>query len=216
MSIMTMGLASGLPDIAKMALAHVSSIPATGRTLFKVMGGLYLADLITGAFHWFEDRYGNPKWPILGHTIRQNQQHHHTPRSFLGGTFLSRNKEVWALGLAFLVGFWALGWLNLFTGSAVFFAMFANEIHAAAHKSPKENGALITLVQKTGFMQSHKHHAQHHRKGKDTHYCVMTNHMNPVLERVQFFQTIEKVIKWTTGATPRLDDSVNPRYRNAA
>ena len=129
---------------------------------------------------------------------------------------MSRNKEVWALGIAFLVGFWALGWLNLFTGSAVFFAMFANEIHAAAHKSPKENGALITLVQKTGFMQSHKHHAQHHRKGKDTHYCVMTNHMNPVLERVRFFQTIEKVIKWTTGATPRLDDSVNPRYRNAA
>lgn len=216
MSIMAMGMISGLPEIAKASMGAFSGLPATGRTLFKIMGGLYLADLITGAFHWFEDRYGNPKWPILGHTIRQNQQHHHTPRSFLSGTFISRNKEVWLLGIAFLAGFWALGWLNLFTGSAVFFAMFANEIHAAAHKSPKENGRLVTALQKTGFIQSHKHHAQHHRKGKDTHYCVMTNHLNPVLERVQFFQIIEKGIERTTGIVPRLDDSVNPRYRRAA
>ena len=216
MSIMAMGIMSGLPEITKVAAGHLAGLPATGRTLFKILGGLYLADLITGAFHWFEDRYGNPKWPILGHTIRQNQQHHHTPRSFLSGTFISRNKEVWLLGIAFLAGFWALGWLNAFTGSAVVFGMFANEIHAAAHKSPKENGRLITAIQKTGLMQSHKHHAQHHRQGKDTHYCVMTNHLNPTLERVQFFQNIERVIKWTTGATPRLDESVNPRYRKAA
>ena len=120
------------------------------------------------------------------------------------------------LGVMFLAGFWALGWLNIFTGSAVLFGMFANEIHAAAHKSPKENGRVITAIQKTGLMQSHKHHAQHHRKGKDTHYCVMTSHLNPVLERVQFFQTIEKGIERTTGIVPRLDDSVNPRYRRAA
>lgn len=216
MSILTISLTGGLPEMAKIAAGHFSSIPATGRTLFKVLGGLYLADLITGAFHWFEDRYGNPKWPILGHTIRQNQQHHHTPRSFLSGTFFDRNKEVWLLGIMFLAGFWALGWLNLFTGSAVLFGMFANEIHAAAHKSPKENGRVITAIQKTGLMQSHKHHAQHHRKGKDTHYCVMTSHLNPVLERVQFFQTIEKGIERTTGIVPRLDDSVNQRYRRAA
>lgn len=182
----------------------------------KILGGLYLADLITGAFHWFEDRYGNPKWPILGHTIHQNQQHHHTPRSFLSGTFFERNREVWAIGLAFLAMFWALGWLNLFTASAVIFGMCANEIHAAAHRSPKENGAIITWLQKTGLMQSHKHHAQHHRKGKDTHYCVMTNHLNPVLERIHFYPAIETGIKWTTGATPRFDDSVNPRYQRAA
>ncbi len=194
----------------------VTMLSTLGTGALKVTGGLYLADLLTGAFHWFEDRYGNPKWPVLGHTIRQNQQHHHTPRSFLGGTFISRNKEVWLFGLMFLALFWTLGWLNLFTGSAVFFGMFANEVHAAAHKSPKENGPLITAVQKTGFMQSHKHHAQHHRKGKDTHYCVMTNHLNPVLERIQFFQTIERLIKWTIGTTPRFDDSVNPRYQRAA
>ncbi|MEM7638558.1 MAG: fatty acid desaturase CarF family protein [Pseudomonadota bacterium] len=181
----------------------------------KVLGGLYFADFVSGVFHWFEDRYGNPNWPILGHTIRENQQHHHTPRSFLKGTIFSRNREVWVIGALFLATFWALGWLNLFSGSAVVFGMFANEIHAAAHRSPKENGRVISAVQKTGLMQSHAHHAHHHRKGKDSHYCVMTNHINPGLERIQFFQTAERIIKRLTGIVPRIDHSVNERYRRA-
>ncbi|MCF6329396.1 MAG: fatty acid desaturase family protein [Henriciella sp.] len=186
-----------------------------GSAALKVFGGLYFADFISGVVHWFEDRYGNPNWPIIGHTIRENQQHHHTPRSFLRGKLWQRNREVWVIGAGFLALFWAVGWLNLFTVSAVLFGVFANEAHASAHKSPKENGRLITALQKTGLIQSHRHHAAHHRKGKDSHYCVITNHVNPVLERVQFFQTIERLIKWITGRLPRLDDSVNPRYRRA-
>ncbi|MCI4643355.1 MAG: fatty acid desaturase family protein [Hyphomonadaceae bacterium] len=181
----------------------------------KILAGLFLADFVSGVFHWFEDRYGNPKWPILGHTIRANQEHHHRPRAFLAGSFFKRNKEVLIIGTVFFALFWALGWLNLFTGSAVAFGMFANEFHRAAHRSPAENGRLITAAQKTGLAQSFRHHAAHHRKGKDTHYCVMTNYLNPGLERIHFFQTIERIIKRLTGIVPRLDDSVNPRYRRA-
>ena len=181
----------------------------------KIFAGLLLADFVSGVFHWFEDRYGDPKWPVLGHTMRMNQHHHHQPRFFLRGTFYTRNREVIALGIVFLAVFWAVGWLNLFTGAAVAFGMLANEFHGAAHKSPAENGRLVTLIQKTGLMQSFRHHAAHHRKGKDTHYCVMTNYLNPGLERVRFFQNIEWVIKRLTGIAPRPDDSVNPRYRRA-
>lgn len=181
----------------------------------KLLWGLYLADFISGVFHWFEDRYGDPKWPILGHTIRENQQHHHTPRSFLNGTLFTRNREVWAIGLGFLALFWAVDWLNPISCAAIIFGMLANEIHACAHRAPKENGRLITAMQKTGLMQSHRHHAAHHRRGKDSHYCVMTSHLNPLLERAQFFQTLERVVKWVTGITPRLDDSVNPKFRRA-
>ena len=193
----------------------VTVLSSVGPAVLKIAGGLYFADFLSGAFHWFEDRYGNPKWPVLGHTIRQNQQHHHTPRSFLSCSTWQRNREVWIVSLLILGMFWWVGWLNLFTGSAVFFGMFANEIHAAAHRSPKENGRIVTALQKTGLLQSHAHHAQHHRKGKDSHFCVMTNHVNPVLERIQFFQRLEKLIKWTTGHIPRFDDSVNPRYQRA-
>ncbi|MEE2921130.1 MAG: fatty acid desaturase CarF family protein [Pseudomonadota bacterium] len=182
----------------------------------SILGGLFLADFISGLIHWFEDRYGNPKWPVLGHTIRANQEHHFRPRAFLEGSFLSRNREVFVLGALFLAGFWVTGTLNLFTGSAVLFGMFANEFHRAAHRSPKENGRLITALQKTGLAQSFQHHAAHHRQGKDTHYCVVTNYTNPILERVGFFPALERIVKATTGRVPRLDESVNARFRKVA
>jgi ubiquitin-conjugating enzyme E2 variant len=182
----------------------------------SILGGLFLADFFSGLIHWFEDRYGNPKWPVLGHTIRANQEHHFRPRAFLEGSFLSRNREVFVIGALFLAGFWVTGTLNLFTGSAVLFGMFANEFHRAAHRSPKENGRLITALQKTGLAQSFQHHAAHHRQGKDTHYCVVTNYTNPILERVGFFPALERIVKATTGRVPRLDESVNARFRKVA
>lgn len=182
----------------------------------SILGGLFLADFISGLIHWFEDRYGNPKWPVLGHTIRANQEHHFRPRAFLEGSFLSRNREVFVLGALFLAGFWVTGTLNLFTGSAVLFGMFANEFHRAAHRSPKENGRLITALQKTGLAQSFQHHAAHHRQGKDTHYCVVTNYTNPILERIGFFPALERIVEATTGRVPRLDESVNARFRKVA
>ncbi|RAN37853.1 hypothetical protein HY11_08180 [Hyphomonas pacifica] len=186
------------------------------KSLASILGGLFFADLISGLIHWFEDRYGNPKWPILGQTIRANQEHHFKPRAFLQGTFFTRNREVVVVGIIFLALFWGTATLNLFTGSAVFFGVFANEFHRAAHRSPKENGRLITLLHKTGLAQSFKHHAAHHRQGKDTHYCVITNYTNPVLERIGLFPALERVIRTITGKVPRLDESVNPRYRKAA
>lgn len=192
-----------------------STITAVGAFLLKVLGGLYFADFISGVIHWLEDRYGNPKWPVIGHTIRENQQHHFTPRSFLNGTLWTRNREVLAIGIAFLAAFWAFDLLNVFTVSAVIFGVMSNEVHASAHRSPQENGRLITALQKTGLLQSHRHHAAHHRKGKDTHFCVLTNHVNPVLEGVRFFQALEAIVTRVTGIRPRPDLSVNPRYRPA-
>ena len=101
----------------------VTIIATAAKSAISVFGGLFLADFISGVFHWFEDRFGNPEWPVLGHTIRANQEHHFKPRAFLAGSFLSRNKEVFLIGAAFFALFWATGTLNLFTGSAVFFGI---------------------------------------------------------------------------------------------
>ena len=49
---------------------------------------------------WPEDRYGNPEWPVIGHTIRENQQHDFTPRSFLKVALWTRSREVLVIGLA--------------------------------------------------------------------------------------------------------------------
>ena len=189
---------------------------ASLRAAVSVAGGVLLADFVYGLVHWFEDRYGNPKWPVLGATIRANQIHHFKPREFLESSFLVRNREVFVLGALFFLVFAAAGWLNRFTGSAVASGMFANEFHRAAHLSVKENGRVITALQKAGLMQTFLHHARHHREGKNTHYCVMTNYVNPVLEKARVFPALEAAFKITTGAVPRLDESVNLRFRMAA
>lgn len=204
-----------LTAVTSLILSGFGFLWAGLRALGAILAGLLLADFVTGAFHWFEDRYGNPKWPIIGGVIRANQEHHHTPRSFLQGSFIKRNLTVFVLAAMFMASFWALGWLNLLTGSAVIFGAFANEIHRFAHRSPTENGKIISALQSSGLLQSFQHHAQHHRKGKDTHYCVMTNFLNPALEKIQFFQNIEKLIFELTGRQPRLDESVNIKYRKA-
>lgn len=180
--------------------------------IFKLAAGLGIADFVSGIVHWWEDRYGNPDWPVIGHTIRMNQEHHINPRFFLCGNIWTRNREVFGIGIVFLGLFWALGWLNLVTVSAVLFGVWANEIHACAHRSPKENSRWVGLIQKTGLMQSHKHHAAHHRRAKNTNYCVMTNYVNPVLEFIRFFRAAEWLIKRVSGIVPRPDPSVNPRY----
>ena len=179
--------------------------------LMQVLVGLFLADFITGLIHWFEDRYGNPNWPFIGQAIMANHEHHFTPRTFLSGTFWDRNKEVFIGTVIILCGFYAASAINIVTVSATMFGFFANEIHGAAHKFPKENPPWVRMLQKMGLMQSFLHHARHHRDRKDRSYCVMTNYVNPVLDAICFFRGLEWVIRILFRASPRMDPSVPSR-----
>ena len=70
----------------------------------------------------------------------------------------------------------------------------ANEIHKWAHRSRRQNGRLISFFQDVGLLQSAGHHARHHRGSKATHYCVVTNYLNPVLERIRFWAALERIL----------------------
>ena len=182
----------------------------------QILGGLLLADFLTGLIHWFEDRFGDPDWPLIGGAIKANHEHHHKPRAFLSSDFVRRNKEVFIVTLMVLGLFAAFGLINAFTVSAVGFGFFANEFHASAHRSAKENGALVAIIQSTGLMQSFTYHAHHHRGLKDCHYCVMTIYVNPVIDRLGIFRIAEQILKVLWGIVPRCDRSINPRFRNPA
>lgn len=181
--------------------------------LLQVLAGLLLADFLTGLIHWFEDRYGNPKWPFIGEAITANHEHHIKPRAFLSGSFWNRNKEV-LIGTVIILGLFAMiSAINLMTVSAVLSGFFANEVHGAAHKFPRENTIWVRVLQRLGLMQSFQHHACHHRGRKDCHYCVMTNYVNPVLDAIGFFRGLEWIIRRTTGISPRFDQSVGHQFR---
>ena len=180
--------------------------------LITLLLALYLADFGSGLAHWFVDRYGHPKWPVVGpHFIALTQRHHDYPLEVFTLSMLRRNGGIWGMVVGAGMVIWALGWFNPVTSTALVIGAFANVFHGWAHRSRKANGPLITVLQRTGLLQSRRHHARHHLGGKNSHFCIITNHVNPVLEAVQFFAILERGLAlfglqpywWQAGPAPQ-------------
>ena len=181
--------------------------------LVQIGLGWLVADFASGVFHWAEDRYGSPKWPIFGGAIRDTIRHHRKPTGFLKKPVLSRSWRVIVIAIIGLGVFAMLGLLNAFTLTLAIGAALANEIHAAAHSSPSANGHLISRLQKVGIIQSHAHHAAHHRGLKNVNYCTVTDWLNPLLEKARFWRRVEAVIRIMSRQRPRRDPVVRRRQR---
>jgi hypothetical protein len=158
--------------------------------LLSLVSAWLAADFISGAFHWWEDRYGDASWPILGPlVVAPNVLHHTQPRAFLDQTVLMRNwtTAVPSLGLSAAAWYAGANWL------ATVFAMLsvANEVHAWAHQKCSRP---VRALQLLGVLQSQEQHADHHTKPFDTNYCVMTDWLNPVLQAVGFWPGVEAVV----------------------
>ncbi|MEL7285425.1 MAG: fatty acid desaturase CarF family protein [Pseudomonadota bacterium] len=179
----------------------------------QIVLGWLMADFASGLFHWAEDRYGSPRWPIFGGAIRDTIRHHRRPTNMLKKPVIKRSWRVFAIAAFGLFLFLGFGWLNLFTFTLVAGAGLANEIHAAAHSDSKQNGSIITKLQSVGIIQSHAHHAAHHRGLKNVNYCTVTNWLNPGLERNRFWRRLEALIKICANARPRRDPVVRRRQR---
>lgn len=171
--------------------------------LLEIFAAWLTADFVVGLVHWWEDRYGDPAWPILGRlVVEPNIRHHSDPRSFLSGNYWHRNYSsilpaavVAAVSLA--CGEW---WLLL----VAVFASQGNEIHGWAHQKCSR---FVRGLQMTGLLHSPEQHADHHERPFSTNYCTMTDWMNPVLERVRFWRGLEAVFS-CVGIHPRLDREV--------
>ena len=156
--------------------------------------GWLMADLVTGAFHWWEDEFGCEEWPVIGPwLIAPNRLHHIEPLAFAANGFWGRNRE--SILLAAVVG---IGWVLLapsaFMVSFLAGAALANEVHFLAH-SPKHAGLAVRVLQQTGLLQSPKAHAAHHRPPFSQNYCVLTDWLNPILEAVGFWRRAERIFR---------------------
>lgn len=173
---------------------------------FQIMFGILLADLISGFVHWFEDTYGNPDWPVIGPAvIAPNIWHHDDPLKFTRAPLWKRSRAVIPIALGFLGLFWACGWLNPFTITAVCVGALANETHRWAHLPTHEVPRLVRWLQRVNLLQTAQHHWQHHRKGFNTHYCSITNMVNPFLDGLHIFRIIEGAVEGLFRIKPRDD-----------
>lgn len=156
--------------------------------------GWLLADLLSGIFHWWEDRIPSEKMPVMGQwLIAPNRLHHREPLAFTKGTFRDRNQAT-IVGAAVVSVIWLL-----IAGPSVFWfattlgGMVTTEVHRYAHQ-PKKANLVLHIMQETGFIQSPKHHAKHHRPPSNVAYCILTDWMNPVLDALKVWDRIERLL----------------------
>ncbi len=163
--------------------------------LLKAIGVILVADFVTGFVHWLEDSYWSPETPILGKwLIEANLEHHKNGQAFLKKSWLASSWDLYLTGMITLMTAYYLNFLTWELWLFVIISMNANQIHKWAHITRYENKPnIIGLLQKMYILQRTDHHGQHHRKPNNSHYCVITNILNPVLDRLQFWRMLESV-----------------------
>ena len=161
---------------------------------------LLVADLASGAVHWFMDRHAARFGGFLATAAAEFHDHHERPgqcltvgvyRSVFEGalvvTPLALGTTVWARtdgGATFVL-------------LVLLVLMFAPEIHKAAHK--RSYRAWMAPLSDLGLLLGCRAHARHHQGHHGASYCVVTGWCNPLLDR--------------SDAWNRLDTFVARRYR---
>ena len=167
------------------------------------------ADFVAGLVHWFEDAYIREDTPWVGHSIgRPNTLHHHLPRWMTRNSWWRSNRDLLIVATLLVAGAAAIGRLSW---QVVLFAVVAgnaNEVHKWSHRTRRENGRLITLLQRLRLLQTPQHHAIHHTNPKDVRYCPVTNAVNPVLDALHFWAGLEWLLARIFGLQRRPDTSV--------
>jgi len=170
---------------------------------------VFTAEFVTGVVHWFEDAYVREDTPLIGrHVARPNIVHHHYPRFM---TRLNWWQSSWDLCLtagSLVVIAWLCGALTWQVWLFAILAANANQFHKWTHRTRTENGPVISFFQDIRLLQTARHHARHHTDPKNSHYCTMTNVLNPVLDGIRFWDGLEWALARTVGMQRRPDTSV--------
>jgi plasmanylethanolamine desaturase len=159
--------------------------------IVEILICVLIADFLTGLIHWWEDTYGLPSWPILGKlVIEPNIQHHLDPTFMVRmGSMVSRNWQTVALAIAGGFVLYLNGLLSWQAGLILGLSSIGNEVHAWSHS--KKNNFLVRLLQDMCLIQTPNHHSKHHKPPYSARFCTLTNWVNPVLDRIHFWGTIE-------------------------
>jgi plasmanylethanolamine desaturase len=158
----------------------------------KVVATWLVVDWISGVVHWCEDSYGRPSAPYIGRRItKPNLRHHFRPRAFVSNSWYSSSELLLCSCAAAVIVAGLLGRLSPMVVLGAALGANANQVHKWSHRTGTENGLLISLAQRLWLVQSPSHHMRHHAGGKDSHYCVLTSFLNPILDGCRFWRGLE-------------------------
>ena len=168
-----------------------------------------LADFVSGAVHWAEDVYARfkpvRKLPLINTIALENDLHHRRPRDFLSRSWWASSWDLALLGAIILLAACVMDRMSAAVLVFVVLAVNGNQFHKWAHRNPRENPWIVTRLQRLYVLQTPRHHGRHHQGEKNSHYCVVTNFLNPLLEEVNFWRRLERLVERVRG--PRASGS---------
>jgi len=177
--------------------------------LLRAVRAVFTAEFVTGLVHWFEDAYVREDTPLIGrHVARPNIVHHHYPRFMTRLNWWQSSWDLCLISGLLVVIAWLCGALTWPVWLFAILAANANQFHKWTHRTRTENGPVISFFQDIRLLQTARHHARHHTDPKNSHYCTMTNVLNPVLDGVRFWDGLEWALARTVGMQRRPDTSV--------
>ncbi len=177
--------------------------------LAQFIATIFAAEFTAGFVHWFEDAYIRDHTPLIGRFIgRPNTIHHHYPRYMTRHSWWQSSWDLALLAALLVAGAWSCGLLTWHVWLFAILAANANEFHKWEHRTRKENGWLISFLQDFKILQTSRHHALHHTDPKNSHYCTITNYLNPLLDTLCFWDGLEWALAKTIGLHRQPDTSV--------
>lgn len=156
-------------------------------SIMSIIGGILFGDWITGVFHWMEDSYDIRYFDISCY----NRLHHVSPTNMLRHSNMQHiilSSLGW--GVILLIGYY-LGW-PFWCMVGLWWSSFGPLIHKWAHQN-NNNHMAIKMLQYIGLLQSPDHHHKHHIYTRG-HYCITTNYLNPILDKIGFWRKLESII----------------------
>jgi len=177
--------------------------------LLEFIVTVFAAEFAAGFVHWVEDAYIRDHTPLVGRLIgRPNTVHHHYPRYMTRHGWWHSSRDLVLVAAILVVAAWACGRLTWEVWLFAILAANANEFHKWEHRTRQENGRIISWLQDLKILQSAKHHALHHTDPKNSHYCTITNVLNPVLDSLHFWDALERFLAKTIRLHRQPDTSV--------
>ncbi|MBY0491672.1 MAG: fatty acid desaturase family protein [Gemmatimonadaceae bacterium] len=172
----------------------------------QIIGVWLITDFVSGVFHWWQDAYGDPFWPVIGtHITRPNILHHYAPRALLAKSWFNSSRALLVIALLIAGVAWLAGGLNWMLVLGLSLGVNMNQIHKWSHQSPRRTPRVVRWLQRAGVLQSPAQHRAHHLDTRETNYCILSNFVNPVLERLRFWSALEWMLARGFGIARRGD-----------
>jgi hypothetical protein len=173
-------------------------------TVLDIFLIVLLVDLISGFFHWLEDSYGRVELRVIGALITgPNNLHHQDPTAFTANSWVYSARVLLVVASVIIAGAWALDMLTWQVLLFVTIGVNANEYHKWTHMTAARRHPLVRYLQQLRVVQTPHHHARHHQGERNSHYCVVTNLINPVVDTLGVWRGLENSIEWLLGVQTR-------------